>query len=187
MTQNGYHITISQMMFALVFLFIQTNLVYGETYKCRGSNGRIEYRDHPCSANSATESVSKPVFTTTGVPVQPNQSEVAVQTNSSNANMRDLDVMVDEAIGTGNLRRAKELALTSEHWAKIRAAQTPKQKSDAEIKVEQASSEECKQAKRAYDLEAGAIKPNSAQIDAKESLMHIACGAREPIVTIRVR
>lgn len=165
--------TVSNMRVALVFFLIQASLVYGETYQCRSSGGRVEFLDRPCPVGSVTERVSETVFPAS-------QSGMPVQTNSQNAYQRTLDRMVDEAIGIGDLRRAKELALTPGHWSKIREAETPKQKTSAEIQAAQASSEECKQAKRSYELEAGAIKQEKESIDAKKRFMYSACGMSEP-------
>lgn len=38
----------------------------------------------------------------------------------------------------------------------------------------------CEQARRSYDIEAGAFKQNKAAIEAKRSAMYGACGMREP-------
>lgn len=160
--------------FVLVFFLTQANLVYGETYKCRSSDGRIMYSGTLCPTGSVTVSATETALTS--------QSVVPIQTNSPNVHMINLDMMVDEAIGTGDLMRARELALTPEHWAKIRVAETPKQKTSTEIKAEQAYSEDCRDAKSRYKMSvmAGGFPQNKELIDANKLLMYSACGMSEP-------
>lgn len=155
-----------------IFSFHVAN-AYAEIYKCRNDKGGTEFSDKPCRVGSVTVSISENLYPST-------QSSFQPQTNSPNAYQSTLDHMVDEAIGTGDLRRAKELALTSDHWEKIRLAETPTQKSDAELKIQQANSDECSQAKRSYQLEAGAIRQNESLINSKKRLMYSACGMAEP-------
>lgn len=133
----------------------------------------IVFTDKPCPVNSVTESVSETVFPAS-------QAVEADQSKGKDAHIKNLDRLVDEAIGTGDLRLAKELALTSEHWAKIQMAETPKEKSRAQIHSEQADSEKCKMALRAYELQAGDTKQEPELIDAKKRSMYLACGMPEP-------
>lgn len=164
-----------KMQFVLALSLIQAGLVYGETYKCRSSDGRVEYLDRPCQTGSVTVSTSE-----SRAALLPIQSGVTYQTNSQNTYQESLDAMFNEAIGAGDLRRAKELALTPKHWAQIRVAETPRAKTSAEIQSEMASSSECQQAKRSYEIEAGAYNPKKEFLNAKKRVMYSACGMREP-------
>lgn len=166
---------INMIRLVLLSSLFQVSLVYGETYKCRSfPNSRVEYTSQPCPNGSITESVSTTVFLT-------NQPSVDKKENSSNPHQKTLDRLVDEAITRGNLRQAKELAVTSEQWEKIRKAETPKDKTSAEIQAEIASSENCKLAKRSYEVEAFTPRfQNQESIDAKKRIMYSACVMREP-------
>jgi hypothetical protein len=59
------------------------------------------------------------------------------------------------------------------------AAATPP-RSGAELQAERVDSHACAQARRAYELEAGAFKNNPDAIDAKRAAMYGLCGLREP-------
>lgn len=161
------------MRFALVVFLMQAGLVYGETYKCRHASGRVEFTDKPCPEKSTTENVSATAFPA-------DQPSVAGPANSRNVHLKTLDSLVSEAIGRGDLRSARELATTPEHWSKIHEAEAPRQKTSAEIQAEIANSEECKRAKRNYELEAGLVKQEKESIDAKKRFMYSACGMQEP-------
>jgi hypothetical protein len=158
---------------ALALVISQASLAYGETYKCRSSAGHIQYSDSPCPSGNTIESVSEARITT-------NQRVVPVQESNQGTYAKALDGMVDEAIGSGDLRRAKELAITPAHWSKIRMAETPRPKTSAEIQAEMANSEKCEHAKRSYEIEANSHKQVQESIDAKKRVMYSACGMREP-------
>lgn len=158
-------------------ILICTFSAYGQTYnKCRDSRGNVSFTDRPCPAGSWNEMTVESVYPPDSV-AAPSGAE------NSNSSQRYLDMKVNEAIGTGDLRRAKELALTPEHWEKIRAAEKPtkESKSEAEIQAEMADSEKCKMAKRDYELAAWKADSFSGNfVAAKKRIMYSACGMKEP-------
>ena len=158
-------------------ILICTFSAYGQAYnKCRDSLRNVSFTDRPCPADSRIEMTVEPAY-------PPSSVTAPSGAGNSNSSQRYLDMKVDEAIGTGDLRRAKELALTPEHWEKIRAAETPtkKSKNEAEIQAEMADSEKCKMAKRDYELAAWKADSFSGGfVASKKRIMYSACGMKEP-------
>ncbi len=133
----------------------------GQTYyKCKTPSGGTVFSDAPCSAGTRQESA------VSGPPSYP-QPQYGVQTPAQNSDARMLDAKVAEALGTGNLPRAKSLALTTEHWRMI--AEYEQQlgrpvtgRTDADLRAESRNSKECKDAQWSYDVEASSIRKDAA-------------------------
>lgn len=97
---------------------------YGQTYKCRNSNGQIAYSDSHCIAGSKIEkimavSASSPVI----APTPDNESPASNDSSIHQRNLRYLDMKIDDAINAGDFGRAKQWAITPEHWKKIKGAE----------------------------------------------------------------
>lgn len=188
------------MKLLLVFLCaaLLSSLAFGQTYyKCRGPAGRASYADVPCAKGWSEEQVVSE-YKRPAPPqryVQPQQDAAPPQyaqqpqyvppQKSSDARM--LDAKVAEALGTGDFRRAKGLALTSEHWQMIAAAeqrinQAVTGRTDADLRAELGKSQECKSAQRSYDIESSSIARNGAAINAAQQRMYAACGITPPTV-----
>lgn len=171
----------------LTFLFLASfglvgasGQVVAQTYHCKSQSGQISYSNSPCTDKNSTVKIMKPF---------PTDQTVSVQT-SSNAQpppySRYLDAKVDEAIGTKDYRLARQLALTSDHWRKIREAEKNDAavnmgKTPADILFEKSKTEECVSARRSHELAAGSHRDsNDAFIEAKRISMYSACGMPEP-------
>lgn len=154
-------------------MFVVSFFVYGQTYnKCHDAQGNTSFTDRPCPAGSYNEMTIEAAFPPSG-----NQSH----SSEASSSQRSLDMKVSEAIGSGDLRRAKELALTPEHWEKIRVAERGVPKTEADAQAEMRDSIECKQATRSYDVEARFADDFSKKlVDAKKHSMYLACGIKEP-------
>lgn len=110
---------------ALVWVFYAA-LAWGQTYKCRNANGQLTYVDSPCTVGSKTEKVI--AFTGSSPAITPAQDSAVPAPNSSSVhqgNLRYLDMKIDEAISARDFGQAKQLALTPEHWKKIKDAEEP--------------------------------------------------------------
>lgn len=147
-----------------------------QTYKCKTPSGGTTFSDIPCQGGTRQERV-----------IPGGQSEPQYQV-PQNGNARLLDAKVAEAIGTGDIGKAKGLAVTTEHWRMIaEAEQRPRQgvvtgRTDADLRAEAKNSQECKSAQRSYDVEASSIQRNGAAINAAKHAMYSACGMTEPTV-----
>lgn len=142
--------------------------------------------------------LSAPVFAQYGVPtnppgpqdrrVSPNtspqqrpQAQPQPQYPTQSNDSRALDAAVRAALARNDLSHAKSLAVTAEHWAWIQDAQNPKNasgggKSYGDYRSDMANSPQCASARRSYEIESGAFKPNYAAIEAKRAGMSSACG-----------
>lgn len=104
---------------------------------------------------------------------------------SASPNARLLDAKVAEAIGSGDLRGARALAVTPEHWRMIAEAEQQLRrpvtgKTDADLRAEAKNSRECESAQWSYDLAASANSSKRATVEAARSKMYSACGMNEP-------
>lgn len=97
----------------------------GQAYKCRNANGQFIYTDSPCTLGSKTEKIiSFAVVSPVVVSTPEDASSSAPKSLSTHQrNLRYLDVKIDEAISGRDFRQAKQLALTPEHWRKIKEAE----------------------------------------------------------------
>jgi hypothetical protein len=145
-------------------------------YKCKTPSGGTMFSDTPCPGGSRQEQA---VYS-----APPAQQYQAPQNN----NARMLDAKVLEALGSGDIGRAKGLAVTPEHWQMIsdaeqRGRQAPVTgRTDADLRASAGSSQECKAAQRSYDIEAGSLRHTKATVDAAKRGMYSACGMTEPTV-----
>jgi hypothetical protein len=97
----------------------------GQAYKCRNANGQFIYTDSPCTLGSKTEKVISfaavsPVVVSTPEDA-PSSTPKSLSTHQRN--LQYLDMKIDEAISGRDFRQAKQLALTPEHWRKIKEAE----------------------------------------------------------------
>ncbi len=159
----------------LAFALLATVMVQAnaQVYKCKDGKDRVIYSDAPCTSNS-NQTVTD-IYTST---------KPSVQTESSLS--RQLDTAVRRAIASGDLNYAERLAVTSQHWEWIAVARKDSQprpilgRTEADLSAEKGGSWGCQMAKRDYEFEAGSYKQVQNAIDAKRSMMHAACGVKEP-------
>lgn len=151
------------------------------TYRCKTPSGGTVFSDAPCTGGTKQESV------TVGGGATDIQGRVAADAAATarNGNAALLDAKVAEAIGSGDLTRAKSLALTPQHWQMISDAEQRGRmpltgRTSADLRMEARNSSECKDAERSYDVEASSIRQNGAQIGASKRRMYSACGMDEP-------
>lgn len=121
----------------ILFGVFYATIAFGKTYQCRSASGQIMFSDMPCPVNSETEKI----ISFTPVSPAPPQVENSAEPNAQSAhqaNMRYLDMKVEDAINARDFRSAKQLALTPEHWKKIKdaeqASERPVEKANVELK-----------------------------------------------------
>ena len=102
-----------------------TTIACGQAYKCRNANGQFIYTDSPCTAGNKTEKIIS--FTAVSPVVAPTLEDASSSAPKSlsthQRNLQYLDMKIDEAISGRDFRQAKQLALTPEHWRKIKEAE----------------------------------------------------------------
>lgn len=156
---------------AIIISMISPTALYAQVYKCVDSKNRISYQSGPCNVNSKEQLTDI-------------EHNVGVH-ESASPNIKQLDALVRSALATGNLTKAKELAVTQQHWQWIeernyRSEQVIAGRTEADLSSEKYNSQECESAKRSYMIETSRLKPTNASIAAKEAIMRQACGLREP-------
>ncbi|GAB3542865.1 hypothetical protein GCM10027343_15570 [Noviherbaspirillum agri] len=145
-----------------------------QVYKCKDEKGSTIYSDNPCTSNGNQ--------TRTDIPTSSTLPPVSTESPLS----RQLDNAVRRAISNGDLNHAESLAMTAQHWEWIASAKKDRQprpvlgRTEADLSSEKGGSFACQQAKRDYEFEAGSYKQVQNSIDAKRSIMHAACGIKEP-------
>ena len=155
----------------------------GQTYyKCKTPSGGTIFSDAPCASGTRQEQVAP------GPSPDRQYAAPEAPTSQRSSDTRALDAKVAEAIGTGDLPRAKRLAVTPEQWRMIAEAeqryrQPVTGRTDADLRAESKNSQECKDAQWSYDVEASSIRKDAAQINAAKRRMYSACGMNEPNVT----
>jgi hypothetical protein len=162
--------------FILVFTLLAACMTQAnaQVFKCKDGKGKTIYSDSPCASNSSQ--------TTTDI--QTSSPPGAAQNESPLT--RQLDTAVRRAIASGDINYAERLAVTSQHWEWIATARKdsqPKQvlgRTEADLSAEKSGAWACKIATRDYEFEAGSYKQVQNAIDAKRSMMHAACGIKEP-------
>ena len=171
---------ISRIFAVAVAVTVITGSAYAQTtYRCKTPSGGTVFSDAPCFGGARQESV------VTGSTSSVNRTvDSGNFGGSSNANL--LDAKVAEAIGSGDMTRARTLALTPQHWQMISDAEQRKSatvtgRTSADLRAEARNSSECKDAERSYDNDASSILQNGAQIDAAKRRMYSACGMDEPV------
>lgn len=122
----------------IMFGMFYSTIAFGWVYKCRSESGKITYSDIPCSVKSKTE---KKIPSTPATPITPQVNNNSAEPNAQSAhqaNMRYIDMKVDDAINARDFRSAKLWAFTPEHWKKIkdaeRASETPIERANVELK-----------------------------------------------------
>lgn len=161
-----------------VVISVSTGSAFAQTvYKCKTPSGGTVFSDAPCSSGAQQEKAVTYTAPTNTYQAAPN--EVPIRES------RTLDAKVAEAIGSGDLSKAKTLALTPLHWQMISEAEQRAQmpvtgRTSADVRAEARTSQECKAAERHYEIEAGSISKNYAQIDAAKHRMYSECGMNEP-------
>lgn len=132
----------------LLFGIFYAAIACGDSYRCVNPQGMFEFTNRPCAANGSLSPApaipSVPKVESGAAPKKsantPQIKEDAIPSASNvhQDNLRYLDKKVDEAIKY-DLRAAKQLALTPEHWRKIRAAEEnfskPVVKTSAELQT----------------------------------------------------
>ena len=140
-----------------------------QVYKCQ-SGAQIVYSDAPCKSGEQT--------------VTDIQTHLPAGTNTPSLTQR-MDEAVRSAIAAGDLQRAQALATTQEHRSWIAAAQqhsstVPLGRTEADLSAERGDTQACQQAIRSLELEASSPLSEPEALRAKRSIMHAACGIREP-------
>lgn len=140
-----------------------------QVYKCQ-SGDQIVYSDAPCKSGEQT--------------VTDIQTHLPAGTSTSSLTQR-MDEAVRSAIAAGDLQRARALATTQEHRTWIAAAQqhsstVPLGRTEADLSTERGDTQACQQAIRSLELEASSPLGEPEALRAKRSIMHVACGIREP-------
>ena len=101
-----------------------TTIACGQAYKCRNANGQFIYTDSPCTVGSKTEKIISFTAVSPAATSMPEDAPSAQKSlNTHQKNLRYLDMKIDEAISGRDFRQAKQLALTPEHWRKIKEAE----------------------------------------------------------------
>lgn len=149
-------------------------------YKCKTPSGGTMFSDTPCPGGTRQEQA---VYSPPPAQQYSSQQYQAPQ----NGNARMLDAKVAEPLGSGDIGKAKGLAVTPEHWQMIsnaeqRSRQPTVGRTDADLRAESRNSQECKSAQRSYDIEAGSLSKTKATVDAAKRGMYSACGMPEPTV-----
>lgn len=141
-------------------------------HKCVSPKGKVTYQDAPCDKAPALQNQPASVSTV------PSGGEAG----ASSPTMRQLDAAVKSAIAGNDLPRAKRLAVTTQHWDWIAQAEKEAPGLAANARVpgnppaQASSSNDCRQARRSYELESGAPE----EIEKKKQLMYAACGMQAP-------
>ena len=91
---------------------------------------------------------------------------------------QSLDAAVLRAIHTGDLRHARELAVTPQHWQWINDASSPgaSRPTYMQTRKDMANSQACKDAQRSAQLSANMIKPDWQQVATARESARVACG-----------
>lgn len=164
-------------LFAFALLLAFAAPANAQVYKCQSADEKIVYSDVPCK--SGTQTVTDIPVTVPG--------NASANSAESAALARQMDSAVKSAIADNDLHRAQALATTREHWdwiaaAKREANQTPGLgRTEADLSAERGDSQACQQAIRSYELEASSTFDEPEALNAKKSIMHAACGIKEPL------
>jgi len=153
-------------------------------YKCQAAGGgATSYSDTPCRrGESEVRVIAAPAESSTPATASaPHGGQPSTQERQA----RLLDAKVAEAIGSGDLSRAKGLALTAEHWQMIAAAERGGPapvtgRTSADLRADARNSRECKDAQWSYDVDSSSNRKDAAVIGAARRRMYSACGMDEP-------
>lgn len=145
----------------------------GQFHKCVDAKGKISYQDFPCGQ---APGIGTPDAARTGTASPPPAD------SATSPVMRQLDAAVKAAIAARDLPRAKGLAVTEKHWEWIAEAEKELQaqpvtgRTRADLRAEKSASQECKDARRNYELESRSPEA----IEKMKQLMYEACGMEAP-------
>lgn len=148
-----------------------------QAYKCRTPGGGTTISSTPCTNGEKTERAV---------------SEAVASPAASSDAQRDqaaLDAKVAAALANGDYERARTLAVTAHHWQMIAEAErsrpqaTRSSASSTDWRAEARNSQECRDAQRNYDVDAGAIGANPTKVEASKQHMYAACGIDPPAST----
>lgn len=162
-----------------ILLAVAGNASAQTTFRCKTPSGGTVFSDAPCSGGARQEGVIA------GGSAEHANRPADATGSARNGNSGLLDAKVAEAIGSGDITRAKSLALTPLHWQMIADAEqrgrtTVTGRTSADLRAEARTSSECKDAERSYDVEASSIRHDGAQVGAAKRRMYSACGMDEP-------
>lgn len=141
----------------------------GKLHKCVDAKGKVSYQDFPCGQ---APGIGTPDAARSGA------ASPAPADSASSPVMRQLDAAVKAAIAGRDLPRAKGLAVTAQHWEWIAEAEKEQQtqsvtgRTQADLRAEKSASQECKDARRNYELESRSPEA----IEKMKHLMYEACG-----------
>ncbi len=148
-------------------------LAQGQLHKCIDARGRTSYQDFPCG--------EAPRFTPPAA-ITPAPADAPAETAAVSPSARQLDARVKAAIASGDLDRARALAVTVEQWEWIAEAERARQqqavsgRTQSDLRAEKSASQACGDARRSYELESRS--PES--IEKAKQLMYEACGMEAP-------
>ena len=93
------------------------------------------------------------------------------------ASSQALDAAVLRAINSGDMRHARDLAVTPQHWEWINGSSTPARRPTyMETRQKMANSAACKDAQRSAQLAANMINPDWSSVATARESARIACG-----------
>lgn len=156
---------------AIIISMISPSALHAQVYKCVDNKNKVTYQSESCNVSSSGQLTNK-------------EHNTEINERKS-PYIKQLDALVRSALATGDLTKAKELAVTEQHWQWIeernyRSEQVIAGRTEADLSSEKYNSQECESAKRSYIIETSRLKPTNASIAAKEAIMRQACGLREP-------
>ena len=148
----------------------------GMLYKCVAPNGSTSFRDVPCATTDRQQQMRAEAVG--------GQADGYRQPSTAERQAAMLDAKVAEAIGSGDIPRAKGLALTADHWRMISEAENGRSittgRTRSDLRAEAKNSRECKEAQWSYDVDASSIRKDAASIGAARRRLNSACGMEEP-------
>lgn len=148
-----------------------------QAYKCKTAGGATVISSTPCGAGEKTE-----------------KSVSAAAPSGAGDAQRDqaaLDGKVAAALANGDFELARTLAVTAKHWQMIADAQRSTAQAasrsgsgaSADWRAEARNSQDCRDAQRNYDVDAGALGANPTKVEASKQRMYTACGIDPPATT----
>lgn len=149
-------------------------------YKCKSKKGGAVYSDTPCDLSGGELVTVIPTPAASGI------SSASSPSSGVSSVAQQLDNAVRRSILNNDVDHAESLAVTPKHWEWIAAARANRQarhargRTEADLSAEKGESWACHIATREYNFEASSYKQIQNSIDAKRSMMHAACGVKEP-------
>ena len=162
----------------LGLVFTLAPAAQAQAYKCKTAGGATVISSTPCGSGEKTEkSVS--------------DSAAPAAAGDAQRDQAALDAKVAAALANGDFDLARTLALTAKHWQMIadaqrnnvQAANRSGTTASADWRAEARNSQECRDAQRNYDVDAGALGANPIKVEASKQRMYSACGIEPPATT----